>query len=101
MDLGAIIQNMVERERITREERRRRLASKVLTCPKCKGTSILVEETIEATSQHVVENGVWQHRHDNNEYGNGIRIDCICNKCGHSWHGRRGLDFSNYYLTEG
>lgn len=100
MDIGAIIQNMAEREAVTREERRRRLASKVLTCPKCKGTTILVEETIEASSQHIVEDGVWQHRHDNKEYGNGIRIDCICMKCGHSWHGRRGLDFSNYYLTE-
>ena len=46
MDLSVIFQNMVEHERITREERRRRLASKVLTCPKCKGTSILVEETM-------------------------------------------------------
>lgn len=100
MGLDSILRYMVERDDRTREERRKRLASKVLACPKCKGTTILVEEVIEATSQHVVENGVWQHRHDNNEYGNGIKIDCICMKCGHPWHGRRGLDFSNYYLKE-
>lgn len=100
MNINAIFQNMTKRKAISREERRMRCASKILTCPKCKSATILVEETIEATSQHVVENGVWLHKHDNNEYGNGIRIDCICKQCGHLWRGRRGLNFSNYYLTE-
>ena len=76
------------------------MSNKVLKCPKCGCKTILVEGTIEATSQHIVENGVWLHKDDNNEYGDGIRIDCICKDCGHCWHGRRGLDFSNYYLSE-
>ena len=74
--------------------------TKVLTCPKCKGASIMVIETIEASSEHLIENGVWKHSYDNNEYGNGIRTECICQDCGHKWRSRRGINLDNYYISE-
>lgn len=54
-------------------------------CPKCGCRRIWVTEVIEAYSEHLVDNGVWDHDYDNNEYGNGIRVDCRCDECGHRW----------------
>ena len=75
-------------------------SEKVLCCPRCKGTDILVFEVIEAISEHRIVNGVWLHEHDNNEYGNGLGIECLCQKCGHRFKSRRGEIFDNYYLEE-
>ena len=56
-----------------------------IKCPKCGCRKIWVSEVIEAYSDHLVENGVWNHDYDNNEYGNGIRVDCRCDECDHHW----------------
>lgn len=101
MDIvGEIIKNSVMKDRMELQEKLQKMASKVLTCPKCKGTKIFVYEVIEAISQHCVDNGVWKHIYDNNEYGDGLYIECRCDYCDHRWRSKRGLDFSNYYLTE-
>lgn len=78
----------------------KKLAEKVLTCPKCHKTDIWVYEVIEAESQHRVTDGMWRHEYDNNEYGYCIRMQCKCENCGHEWTSHRGLSFNNYYLTE-
>ena len=74
------------------------LEDKILKCPKCKGTDIVVYEVIEAISEHHIVNGVWLHKDDNNEYGNAIAVECRCEKCGHDFKSRRGINFDNYYL---
>ena len=40
-----------------------------IKCPKCGCRKIWVSEVIEAYSDHLVENGVWNRDYDNNEYG--------------------------------
>lgn len=54
-------------------------------CPKCGCRNIWVTEIIEAGSDHFIKNGVWDHNYDNNELGDGIRVDCRCDECGHKW----------------
>ena len=54
-------------------------------CPKCGCRKIWVTEVIEAYSDHLIDNGVWNHEYDNNEYGESIRVDCKCDECGHKW----------------
>lgn len=88
------------KDRMERQEKKQKLASKVLTCPKCGNTKIYVYEVIEAVSQHLVDNGVWKHIYDNNEYGDGLYTECRCDNCDHRWRSKRGIDFTNYYLTE-
>ena len=104
MNLGAIFDNMVwreaERKKALRKERREKLIGKVLKCPKCGCTNIQVEEVVKAVSQHRVIDGVWEHRYDNNEIGDGIGVYCMCDKCQHEWVSRRGINFDNYYLSE-
>ena len=100
MNIGAIFQSMAEREVLLKREKERRLTEKTLSCPKCKGKEISVIEVIEAESSHVIRNGVWIHSEDNNEYGDILRIECTCLKCGHKFKSRRGVDFGNYYREE-
>ena len=101
MDIvGDVIRESVEKDRLERQARKEKLTSKVLTCPKCGQTKIYVYEVIKAVSQHFVDNGVWKHKYDNNEYGDGLYIDCRCDNCDHRWRSRRGINFNNYYLSE-
>ena len=95
-----VLIGIAQQEIAKRIRRKEKLASKVLTCPKCGQTKIYVYEVIEAISQHFVDNGVWNHKYDNNEYGNGLYIECRCDNCDHRWRSRRGINFNNYYLSE-
>lgn len=70
--------------------------SNVVKCPKCGGRRLHITEVIEAYSEHVVEDGVWLHGYDNNEYGGLIRIECSCDACGHQWNSRKS-DFDDMY----
>ncbi len=65
-------------------------------CPKCGGRKIWLIEVIEAASEHFIDNGVWDHSYDNNEYGNGLRVELRCDVCGHHWTGRKGVTMDAY-----
>lgn len=95
-----IIKNGVAENSLKRKARQEKLASKVLACPKCGQTKIYVYEVIESISAHYVDNGVWKHEYDNNEYSNGLYTECRCDNCDHRWRSKRGIDFYRYYLSE-
>lgn len=70
-------------------------------CPKCKGTDLTITEVVESECQHRVVDGIWYHRYDNNEPGTGgVRVECMCNKCGHIWTGRKGITIDGYIVEE-
>ena len=101
MDIvGAVIKKTLMEDRLKRQKMIGKMSFKPLTCPKCKGTKIYVYEVIEAISQHFIEDGVWKHIYDNNEYGDGLYTECRCDNCDHRWRSRRGINFNNYYLSE-
>ena len=72
----------------------------ILKCPRCHGTSVWVNEIIEAISQHKIVDGIWRHEYDMNEYGDGIRNECVCDGCGHRWRSRKGYNFDDYYIGQ-
>ena len=67
-------------------------------CPKCGCRKIWLTEVIEASSEHFIDNGVWDHSYDNNEYGNGLRVELRCDKCDHHWTGRKGVTMDAYRI---
>ena len=70
-----------------------------IKCPKCGCRRIWLTEVIEAGSQHFINDGVWDKSYDNNEYGNGIRVDLTCDECGHHWTGRKGVTIDCYRIN--
>lgn len=67
-----------------------------IKCPKCGCRRVWAIEVIEAASEHFIDNGVWKHEYDNNEYGNGLRIEFRCDECGHKWRGAKGVTIDAY-----
>lgn len=53
-------------------------------------------EVVEAASEHFIDNGVWKREYDNNEYGNGLRIEFRCDECDHKWTGKKGVTIDAY-----
>lgn len=67
-------------------------------CPKCGSHRVWLVEVIEAASEHLIIDGVWDQSYDNNEYGNAIRVDLRCDECGHAWTGRKGVTLDSYRI---
>ena len=67
-----------------------------IVCPKCGGRKIWAREWIQAYSDHYVDNGVWEHERDSNDFGEGIKIEFTCDSCGHKWTGRKGVTMESY-----
>lgn len=65
-------------------------------CPKCRCKKIWVREWIRAYSEHLVDNGEWNHDYDYNDYGNGLRIEFTCDSCRHKWVGKKGVTIDSY-----
>ena len=61
-------------------------------CPKCGCRVIRVDEHIDARSEHLIVNGVWDHEHDNNEYGDYTFTIYKCMDCGHVWKFKGTMD---------
>lgn len=59
-----------------------------IKCPKCGCRKIWVTEVTEGGSLHLIDNGVWDHFWDDNEYGMIVRTECKCDNCGHHWNKR-------------
>lgn len=86
--------------RSTRENQNFLIDMSLTKCPKCKCADLYVTEVIEAHSEHLVMGGVWIHSYDNNEYGDAIRTECKCTRCGYVWVGHKGTSIENYITRE-
>jgi len=67
-----------------------------IKCPKCGCRRVWAIEVVEAASEHFIDNGVWKREYDNNEYGNGLRIEFRCDECVHKWTGKKGVTIDAY-----
>lgn len=66
-----------------------------IKCPKCHtNKNIIASETILATTDFVVKDGIITDT--NNEYGNGYKIEFSCRNCGHRWTGKKGVSIESY-----
>jgi len=67
-------------------------------CPKCGCKKIWCTEITKGISEHLIDNGVWNHFYDSNDYGIIERTSWKCDSCGHVWS--KPLATIEYYNVE-
>ncbi len=54
-------------------------------CPRCGSINLLIKETYEASVTFKQSKGYIQKNYGISEYGNVIRLEALCEQCGHEW----------------
>lgn len=70
-----------------------------IKCPKCKSLDFEVTETWKGHSiSWEANDGRIDPDDGNMEVGDAYRVDCVCNKCKHTWRVRGAIQVYDLYI---
>ncbi|MGL4805767.1 MAG: hypothetical protein ACRC26_05415 [Bacteroidales bacterium] len=54
-------------------------------CPKCFSKSLILTETLTASTSVIQKDGIIDRSTCNNEYGDPFKVEALCDDCGYEW----------------